>query len=176
MTPNLVRPFATTRPPPIELVGETYFAPLMSPTPVGTRVPRPADTADTISGFLRLEAGGGSLRGEQLLWDVSIILHAYAPNTQEAMAEQVIGDAVAWGANAQGSTIVTPSGDEWYVTWSRCTAFVVRRADPAVNLTRYRSMITWRIPGLPPHTPGQRRIAVPAVADASNAPRPSRRR
>jgi hypothetical protein len=30
----------------------------MSPTTVATRLPRPTETADTINGFMRIEAGG----------------------------------------------------------------------------------------------------------------------
>ena len=173
------RPYSTTRPPPTEALAREYFAPLMAPTPVGTRVPQPSKTADTINGFLRLEAGGGSLRGEMMLWDVAVILHAYAPNTQEYVAEQLIDDAIAWGSNAAGYTQVMPNGDEWYVTYSRCTGFATRRADPLVNLTRYRGMVTWRIPGLPvvPGQPFRRVVPPPAAADViADAPRPTRRR
>ena len=180
--PNLVRPFATVRPPPTEALAKAYFAPLVAPTPVGTRVPQPNKTADTINGFLRVEAGGGNLRGENLLWDVAVILHAYAPNTQEYMAEQLIGDALTWGANATGYSQAMDNGDNWYITWSRVSGFATRKADPLVNLTRYRGMVTWRIPGLP-LAPGQHRsraIHQPRYDVsgelASDAPRPSRRR
>ena len=176
--PNLVRPFATHRPPPTEALAKAYFGPLVAPTPVGTRVPQPNKTADTINGFLRVESGGGSLRGEQILWDVAIILHAYAPNTQEYVAEQLIDEALAWGANATGYTQQMDNGDNWYVTYSRVTGFATRKSDPLVNLTRYRGMVTWRIPGLPV-VPGQRfrNIKTPPKAPvAGDAPRPSRRR
>lgn len=36
----------------------TVLRPLMSPTTVATRLPRPTETADTINGFMRIEAGG----------------------------------------------------------------------------------------------------------------------
>jgi hypothetical protein len=147
--PNLVRPFAPTRPPPPEALAKAYYTPLVAPTPVATRLPKPANTADTINGFLRVEAGGGTLRGELLLWDISIILHAYAPNTQEGIAEDLIDEALTWGANAAGYTQIMPNGDEWYITYSRVSGFAMRKADPLVNMTRYRGMVTWRIPGLP---------------------------
>jgi hypothetical protein len=183
--PSQVRPQFTTRPPPTELLARTYFPPLVAPTPVGTRVPRPSNTEDTINGFLRVEAGGGVLRADGILWDVAIILHAYAPNTQEAVAEQLITAAVAWGGNAQG-VIIPVGSDNWYVTYSRVTGFIVRKADPLVAMTRYRAMVTWRVPGIPV-VPGQpfRAVVEPDAADQAvvaqqtahrSAPRPSRRR
>jgi len=181
--PNLVRPFATHRPPPTEKLAKAYFAPLVAPTPVGTRAPQPSRTADTINGFLRVESGGGTLRGEMLLWDVAVILHAYAPNAQESVAEDLIDEALTWGANAAGYTQTMPNGDEWYITYSRCTGFALRKADPYVNLTRYRAMVTWRIPGIPV-IPGQRfrminHVPPPASSAAeilADAPKPTRRR
>lgn len=199
VSPSQQRTYQTVRPPPTELLAKAYFTPLVAPTPCGTRLPKPSNTADTINGFLRVEAGGGVLRPDGILWDVSCILHAYAPNTQESMAEQLGEEAVAWGVNATGFTQVMPNGDRWYITYCRCTGWNTRKADPLVNLTRYRSMITWRVPGLP-IIPGQRfrRIATSeqivaqnAVAEGAqaapqppqpqqhtprNTPRPSRRR
>ena len=197
VSPSQVRTYTTTRPPPIELLALAYFTPLVAPTPCATRLPQPSKTADTINGFLRVESGGGVLRGDGILWDVSCILHAYAPNTQEAMAEQLGEEAVAWGANANGFTQIMPNSDRWYITYSRCSGFNVRKGDPLVNMTRYRSMVTWRVPGLPV-IPGQRfrrivtpeqvveqnviaqdvaPVSAPAPAPRSrSAPRPSRRR
>lgn len=189
--PDDSRFLATTRPPPTEKLAELYFTSLMAPVPVGTRLPRPADTADTINGFLRIEAGGGVLRPskgfEQLLWDVSVILHAYSPNTQEALAEEIIGRAIAWGSNAQGTTTTLLNGDKWYCTYSNCTGFATRKADPLVPMTRYRAMVTWRIPGLPvvpgqefthyePTPPPPGAPASVLTPSAPGAPRPTRRR
>jgi hypothetical protein len=183
--PLAPRPFATTRPPPIESLAEVYFTPLVAPTPVGTRRPRPADTADTINAFLRIEAGGGVLRPDGLLWDVSVILHAYAPNSQEPMAEHLIGVAVGWGANAQGVTMEMPNGDQWYVTYSHAPGVITRIADPLVNLARYRAMVTWRVPGgrLEPGMGLRRGVPAPvsqepgaAAVSGSDAPKPTRQR
>jgi hypothetical protein len=186
--PLAPRPFPTTRPPPTESLAELYFTPLVAPTPVATRLPRPADTADTINAFLRIEAGGGVLRPDGFLWDVSVILHAYAPWSQEPMAEHLIGVAVAWGANAQGTTTVMPNGDKWYVTFSQCTGFITRKADPMVNLARYRAMVSWRVPGigvepgaswltLPKRAAAPEQSSSEAVAvSGSDPPRPTRRR
>jgi hypothetical protein len=195
VSPAQWRTYQTVRPPPTELLALAYFTPLMAPTPCATRVPKPSNTADTINGFLRVEAGGGVLRPDGILWDVSVILHAYANNTDEAMAEQLGEEAVAWGANATGFTQVMSNNDKWYITYSRVTGWNTRKGDPLVAMTRYRSMITWRVPGLP-IIPGQRfkRIVtaeqvqgqnviaqggvqgVNPSAVAHNPPRPRRRR
>ncbi|HVQ84622.1 MAG TPA: hypothetical protein VMS84_07585 [Mycobacterium sp.] len=193
VSPSQVRTYQTVRPPPTELVALAYFTPLIAPTPCGTRVPKPSNTADTINGFLRVEAGGGVLRSDGILWDVSCILHAYANNTDEAMAEQLGEEAVAWGANFTGSSVKMPNGDVWYCTYARCSGWNQRKGDPLVPMTRYRSMVTWRMPGLP-IIPGQRfkRIVTPEQITAQNVvaqgaaappgplphnpPRPSRRR
>lgn len=173
---SLARPRGTVRPPPTEYLARQYFTPLVTPTPVATRAPQPAKTADTINGFLRLEAGGGVLRGEMLLWDVAVILHAYANNSDEYLAEQLINDALAWGANAAGYTQQMPNGDEWFITYSRATSIATRKADPYVNMTRYRGMVTWRIPGLPPNPIGTRAAPVTRPAIPMPGPTPTRRR
>lgn len=122
-----------------------YFTPLMDPTPVATRLPNPANNEDTVEGFLRLEAAGGALVGDALMWDMSVILHSYSP--VEPQAESIITKALAWGNNAQGVTVSVESVD-WYVTYSRATGLATKQQDPMVNLTRYRAMVSWRIPGV----------------------------
>jgi hypothetical protein len=146
MTQPQARPFTTLLPPPIEAMAVQYFTPLMAPTPVATRLPDPDDSEDTVGGFLRVEAAGGSLTGEMLLWDMSIILHGYSPI--EPQAEDIIGRAVAWGSNATGITVPVNNLD-WYVTFSRASGLPTKQQDPMVNLTRYRAMVSWRIPGNP---------------------------
>lgn len=140
------RPFTTLLPPPIEAMAVEYFTPLMGSTPVGTRLPNPADSRDTIDGFLRIESGGGSLMGELFFWDMAIILHSYSPI--EPQAETIIGKALAWGSNGTGITMTVDSTD-WYITYAHATGLPARQADPRVNLTRYRAMVNWRIPGQP---------------------------
>jgi hypothetical protein len=141
--------FATLKPPPIEKLGVVYFSPLMAPVLVATRIPQPAPNQETISTFLRIESGGGRQRADTILWDMTLILHSYAPNEQESVAEDNLAIAVAWGANAQGQTITTASGEEYFVTYSRATGLSHRQADPNVDLIRYRSMVLWRVPGVP---------------------------
>src|SRR6185295_15775746 len=120
-------------------------------------------------------------------WDVSVILHAYAAHTEEGMAEHLIGVAVAWGSNAQGTTIVMPNEDQWYVTYSHCSGFITRKPDPMVNLSRYRAMVTWRVPGIGVapgalwlrHRPTTRQQPAPPSGSAvqgSNPPKPTRQR
>ena len=178
--PTAPRFYTTTRPPPTELLALQYFGPLLSPTPVATRVPSPSSTEDTINGFIRVEAAGGTMRRDQIFYDVSVLLHAYAQNTDEALAEELIQDAIAWGANAQGTTTVMTNGDQWYVAYSRVQALAVRKADPMVALTRYRAMVCWRMQGIPV-IPGQMssRLTIPSrrstAPPAAQGPRPGRK-
>lgn len=138
------RPFETLQPPPVEAMAVAYFTPLMSPTPVATRLPEPDQDADTTEGFLRIEAAGGSLLPDTYFWDMAVLLHAYSPN--EPQAESLISKAVAWGSNATGVT-TTVAALDWYVTFSRATSLPTKQQDPLVDLTRYRAMVSWRIPG-----------------------------
>jgi hypothetical protein len=56
---------------------------------------------------------------------------------------------VGWGSNAQGTVLTLRNGDQYGVTYSRATALSHRQQDPYVDLIRYRSMVTWRIQGIP---------------------------
>lgn len=138
------RPFATLLPPPTESLAVAYFTPLMTPVPVATRLPEPDKDRDTINGFLRLEAAGGVPAGEEMLWDVRVLIHAYSPDAPTA--EDIAIKAVAWGANAQGVTTRINNRD-WYVTYSHAPALPVAQEDPRVLLPRYRAMVNWRING-----------------------------
>lgn len=147
------RPFATTQPPPIESIGKAYFTSLMSPLLVTTRLPQPAPNQDTIGQFLRLQSAGGAqlvqAGQEGYFWNVSIILHSYAPDDQEVAAEENLAVALGWGANAQGTTITTKSGVPWYVTFSSAPGLGTKITDPSVALTRYRGLVSWRVAGRP---------------------------
>lgn len=147
--PLAPRPFTTTQPPPIESLGMAYFPPLMTPLLVSTRVPQPAPNKETVNTFLRIQAGGGSQTPEGILWNMTLILHSYAPNEQESVAEQNLATALAWGANAQGTTLTLKNGDVFYVTYSRANGVGHRQGDPFVDLIRYRGMISWRVQGKP---------------------------
>lgn len=145
-----LRPFTTTKPPPVESLGKAYFTPLMT-IPVVTRKPEPAPNADIITEYLRLESAGGAQQVqaglEGYFWRVSIILHSYAPQDSEALAEESIGDALGWGANAKGLTLTTKTGVEWYVTDSAAPVLGTKLEDPRVQLVRYRGMVTWLVQG-----------------------------
>lgn len=145
------RPYTTVAPPPIQGLMVAYLTPLLTPTPVATRLPQPAKTDDTINNFLRVEAAGGGPSGnDQILFNASVILHAYCPNTQESQGEQLIGDALAWAGNAQGTFVTHASTQvEYFVTYSRITSLATKQADPQVALTRFRGMVTWVVHGIP---------------------------
>jgi hypothetical protein len=146
MTAPAATPFPVTQPPPIESLGAAYFSPLMS-IPVVTRNPQPAPNQVSVTEFLRLQSGGGSQRPNWYLWDMTLILHSYAPNPQETLAENNLATAIAWGAAAQGQTITLRNGDAYYVTYSRASGLSHRLGDPYVDLTRYRGMVMWRVMG-----------------------------
>lgn len=140
-------PWVTTRPPPVESIGKAYFTPHMT-CPVVTRIPQPAPNRSTVSEFLRVQSGGGSQRPDGLLWDVALILHSYAPNDAEVQAEENMALALAWGSNAQGTTITTRSGASYYVTYSTANGLATKQGDPAVDLVRYKGVVTWRVQGV----------------------------
>lgn len=149
--------YQTIYPPPIQGLAISYFTPRLAPTPVATRLPMPSQTEDVVNGFLRIEAAGGSVMVDELMFNCGIIVHAYAPNNRESFAEILCMHALAHGGNAQGQLITHPSLQRpWYITYSRITALGVRQADPLVNLTRFRGMVMWRCQGMPnplPHDP-----------------------
>jgi len=153
MTAAVPRMFPTIKPPPMAGLAVAYLTPLLAPTPVQTRRPKP-DLSDDVAysdGFVRVESGGGSWVGgddENVFFDASAIIHGYADYENEWKAEDLCGTALAWGGNAQGLTIPL-EGTDWYVTYSRITALATELVDPLVRLTRFRGMFTWRVPGVP---------------------------
>jgi hypothetical protein len=146
------RPFLTLKPPPMAGLMVSYLTPLMAPTPVQTRRPKPNADQDVAypEGFVRVESGGGSwvANDENYFFDASAIIHGYADYENEWKAEDLCGTALAWGGNAQGLTLPL-EGTDWYVTYSRITALATELVDPLVRLTRFRGMVTWRVPGVP---------------------------
>ena len=146
-------PYGIT-PPPIEALAVAYFGPAMAPLPVTTRLPKPAARADMVNPWLRLEAAGGLLRQDELLYDISIILHSYAPENLETQAETNLTRALALGARGLYTfTIPNVGGADWYVTHSWVSGAPLKQNDPLVNMTRYRAMLSWRIPGQPISAP-----------------------
>lgn len=131
-------------PVPIETFATAYFSGLMTPTPTGTRLPNPANTADVTSGFLRLQSAGGRQLVDDQQFVSHLILMAYAPD--EPTAENLIVQAVGYGLAAAGQTI-TVGEDRLFINYSRVSQLPQRQADPAVALTRYRAMVAWQYVG-----------------------------
>jgi hypothetical protein len=126
-------------PPDIENLARTYLVAALAPTPVATRRPVPDNLADTVSGFLRVEAGGGS-KPNQFHYDAQCLLHGYSPN--EIEAKSIAAKAVALMGAARGQTI-----NGWYVVGVMTASPASRRTDPNVNLPRFLSTVTWRVAG-----------------------------
>ena len=146
-----VRPFTTVAPPPVQGLMVAYLTPIMSPTPVATRLPVPSKTEDTVNSFLRVESAGGSPSGhDQILFNASVILHSYCTNDQESQGEQLLAEALAWAGNAQGLYVRHASTQvDYFVTYSRITGLGMKHADPQVAMTRFRCMVTWTVHGIP---------------------------
>jgi hypothetical protein len=137
-TPGFVYP--ALRRPPIEFLVITYLTPFMGSTPISSRLPTAPNDFDTINGLLRVEAGGGT-KANLLEFNMTVILHAYSPF--EVQAEEISDTAMAWMTAADGQTIAG-----WSVTKVCSTVEKHKLGDPNVQkLTRYRSMVTWRMPG-----------------------------
>ena len=137
-TPGFTSP--AVLPADIEWLAIYFLTPYMGSTPIATRLPNPKEEADTINGFLRVESGGGT-KCNVTEWDLTCILHGYSPN--EIQARQICATALTYMSAARGQSV---SG--WSVTGvPHCTG-LQRLSDPNVaKLTRYRAMVTWRVPG-----------------------------
>lgn len=139
--------FPTVLPADVEAVAQFFYNELMDPTPVATRLPRPADTDDTVHGFLRVEAGDISplLEFRSVAWDLSFLIHAFSPN--EIEAADIIGKAMALAASAHFQTIITERG-KYYIVDVVNVIGGHRLPEPRVpDLTRYRAAVTWRVTG-----------------------------
>ena len=111
MTSPAPRPFPTLRPPPTQRLAVAYFTPLLTPLPVGTRIPQPGPGQETIDYFIRVEPGGGTTVDSRLLFRVGIVLHSYCPNNDETVGEDNLTTALAWGANAMGTSVELRNGE-----------------------------------------------------------------
>lgn len=148
-TPGFVDPAMESA--DIEWLTIYYLTPLMGAVTIATRLPNPGLQADTINGFLRIEAAGGT-KANFTEYNLAVILHAYAPD--EIVASHIGRTATAWMASARGQTVAG-----WGVTEVSNVVASHKLGDPNVaGLTRYRSMVTWRVPG---------RVMVPGVIPGS---------
>lgn len=125
----------------IEDLGMYYFTPLIAPTPIDTRLPKVADTADTNNGFVTIEAAPASRYG-LAQWDLSFILHAYSP--QEYEAADISRKLMAYGTAVQGLTVMG-----WYIVGLVNAIGGEKIPNPDIELPRYRCALTWRVQGRP---------------------------
>jgi len=128
-------------PPDIEEIAVTYLSGIVSPTPVATRMPNPANQSDTVNDFLRVEAAGGG-RHNYLLWELAFIMHAYSPT--ETAAAALAQKVTAHAAAARGQVV-----NGFPIQAVVSVVAPTRLSDPNINLIRYRSMVIWRMPGRP---------------------------
>jgi hypothetical protein len=125
----------------VEDLGMYYFTPLIAPTPIDTRLPKVADDADTVNGFVTIEAAPASRYG-LAQWDLSFILHAYSP--QEYEAADISRKLMAYGTAVQGLTVMG-----WYIVGLVNAIGGEKIPNPDIELPRYRSALTWRVQGHP---------------------------
>lgn len=137
--------------PPADIEGLVvqYLAPRLG-LPVGTRLPNPANDADTVDGFCRVEAAGG-IKVNLTQWDLDIIVHGYHPN--EVTAAQITASAVAILEAARHQQF-----GQYWIGDSDSLVAPAKQTDPLVNLPRYRSMVSWRVTG-PESNPPVSRLA-----------------
>jgi hypothetical protein len=126
-------------PPDIEALAIGFLEPILTPTPVTTRLPSPTTDADTVNGMLRVEYGGGA-KPNRFQWDVQCILSGYSPD--EIQASLLASQAVALMSAARGQTV-----NGWYVVGVMGVVAPHRLSDPDVILPRYRAAVTWRVAG-----------------------------
>lgn len=127
--------------PDIEDLVPYYFTPIIAPTPIDTREPNVADNADTINGFVTVEAAPASRYG-LAQWDLSFILHAYSPHEYEAA--DISRKLMAYGTAVQGLTVMG-----WYIVGLVNAIGGEKMPNPDIELPRYRSALTWRVAGRP---------------------------
>jgi hypothetical protein len=132
-------------PPDIETLAINYLGPSLSPTPVATRLPTPTNDADTVNGFMRVEAGSGT-KANRFQYDVQCILLGYSPD--EVQAQLITRQAVALMSAGRGQT-VSDGVTGWYVVGVMGVVGTHRATDPDVILPRYRASVTWRVAGQP---------------------------
>jgi hypothetical protein len=134
--------YPVVAPADIEWAVLYYLTPLITPTPVATRLPDDTDPNDTVNGFVRVEAGGG-VKKNIIEYNQTILLHTYCPFEYEVQGAQIANNVIAYMSAATGFTI----GGTSYVTEVPHATVCQRRTDPDVNLLRYLSFVTWTVAG-----------------------------
>jgi hypothetical protein len=133
--------FPVITPADIEAMVQFFYTPIMAPTPVATRLPRPADNADTINGFLRVESADSTplLQFRSAAWDMNFLIHAYSPD--EIEASSIIARAMGEAASAHFKTVMG-----FYIVDVVNVIGGNRLPEPRVpDLMRYRAAVTWRV-------------------------------
>lgn len=138
MTNYVVPPLAK---PDTEDLVTYYYTPIIAPTLIDTRLPNVADSADTVNGFVTVEAAPSSRYG-LAQWDISFILHAYSPHEYEAA--DISDKLMAYGTAVQGLTVMG-----WYIVGLVNAVGGEKLPNPDIDLPRYRSALTWRVQGHP---------------------------
>jgi hypothetical protein len=140
--------FPVVTPADVEALAQFFYTPIMAPTLVATRLPRPADNADTINGFLRVESADCSplIQFRSAAWDLSFLMHAYSPN--EIEAANIIGKAMAHAASAHFKKVQIDAGPTFHIVDVVNVLGGDRLPEPRVpDLVRYRAAVTWRVSG-----------------------------
>lgn len=125
----------------VQDLGIFYFTPLIAPTLIDSRLPDVANNADTVNGFVTIEAAPGTRVG-LAQWDLSFILHAYSPSEYEAAT--ISRKLMAYGTAVQGLTVMG-----WYIVGLVNAIGGEQLPNPDIELPRYRSALTWRVQGHP---------------------------
>src|SRR5882724_2305535 len=97
-------------PPDPEWLGQAFLTPILTPTPVATRLPSPTDLQVSLPGFMRIEAGDTNKVPDVYgaAWDVTFLMHAYHPD--EVQAAQIRDRSIACVCAATGLIVVG-----WYI-------------------------------------------------------------
>lgn len=125
----------------IESMMMFFLTPLVSPTPVATRLPNDTLQSDTANGFIRVEAGGGP-KINLTEYNQACILNFYVPSEFEVSGAQLAQKTIAYVGAAGGLSV----GGYFITDVPHCTSYQ-RKSDPKVNLLRYVSYVTWTVAG-----------------------------
>ncbi len=140
-TPSFIQPVLA--PADIEFLAQSFLVPLMTPTPVATRLPDDTDPTDSVNGFLRVEAAA-AVKINWFQYNVSVFLHLYVPFESEVLGQTLIDEALGYMGAAGGLTV----GGR-YVSQVAHVMGPARKTDPDVNLLRYFGGVTWTLDGAP---------------------------
>lgn len=155
----LGQPYPNLQPAPIESVSQVALPWVLAQegdlqTVVATRRPRPQNSQDMPpGGFVRVESGGGRQLNE-VQFEQDLILNTYFESIpplpeDEVTAENLAGKITGIAGNGLGLYVTLSNGDRWDINDSRVAILPTRQTDPMVNITRYRSMVTWTTTGKP---------------------------